>query len=221
LSIQDTRNAINYNLSHSGQVISTEKIKIKPSRIIQANKSGFLTTYWGNDNSENIYFYNSKDSTTSLIYKLPPYNDGGLSTDGYFIKNTQGEIAYVFYYLNKILTFSPDGKFKKSITTIDGDSLSKPIGKLTLGRFRPSKDAREIHGASAFHNQFVYVISNVCFKKTSDYCQNVVVDCYDVSLGKYINSFNLPFSNNTKINYLKILNQGIFLTHNNDIYLLN
>jgi hypothetical protein len=106
--------------------------------------------------------FKTLDSTTLDV--LPKLEDGGITTDGFFVKSYSGTVSHICYYLNKFQTFDSTGKFLYEAQTIDGEGLSPEV--IRYGKaFKPSPDAKVIHKDAFADFKYLYILSNV---KSSD-----------------------------------------------------
>jgi hypothetical protein len=144
--------------------------------------------------------------------------DGGMTTDGilHYDPTTQ-RFTFVHYYNNEYQSFTTDLRPVSKGHTIDTFSHFRFELSENKHVFSSQGPDHMVNAASCVYEGNLYVRSTLrADNDNSKYKNNVVIDVYEISTGKYTGSFYLPADPREKINKLAIYN-NILLMHCKDV----
>jgi|GEM_PF-6580494 len=134
-----------------------------------------------------------------------------ISSDGQILYDYQKNIiAYMYHYKNRIAVFDDSLNLAKEFNTIDTVSNS-----LVYGLKGPIMSSNQ---KGSVYNGILYVSSNLKADNESRkiYMENIPIDRYDLSTGKYLDSFYLPLSGTSIIKYMQAFNGNLIAIQYHD-----
>jgi hypothetical protein len=132
----------------------------------------------------------SQDST---LYEFPHFEDGGLSADGFYIRDVVSRNQfYVPFYNSGIIRYDEAHKSVHLIHTIDRTPPAN-IAVKTGNIYSSSSKSIIVNSAAAADGQYLYVLSYVLSEDAlkSNY-KGPAIDVYNIQTGQYESSFRLP-----------------------------
>lgn len=151
------------------------------------------------DSSLSYGVFKSVDLTTGKVSNEPAEisiieNDGGLTTDGFFVKLNDTSALYIFYYQdsykcideNLHLSFTRKLNFTAKDTPI--------VVKTGEGAYSFASPAVAKSARAFVNNNTLYVNSFLISdnEKPADFKYQSVIDMYDLKTGEYTKSFYIP-----------------------------
>lgn len=127
----------------------------------------------------------------STLFAFPRFDDGGLSADGFYTKNSH-HLFYVPFYNGGIIRYNEADNNIKLIHTIDNTPPSN-IAVLSGNIYNRSSKSVIVNSTAAADDQYLYVLSYVLSQDvvTNNY-KGPVVDVYAIESGRYEGSFRFP-----------------------------
>jgi hypothetical protein len=130
-------------------------------------------------------FATSFDST---LYGFPYFEDGGLSADGFYVRDTRYQF-YVPFYNSGIIKYDALHQHVSVIHTIDKTppfNVAVPSGNI----YNLSSKAVIVNSAATADDKYLYVLSYVLSADTDNY-RGPAVDVYNIERNAYEGSFRL------------------------------
>lgn len=171
------------------------------------------------DNYRNDIFsvYNSADSTASVIDTLlPHYGNGGMATDGMFIKSSNGKVAHLYFYMSRIFVFDKTGKPILQFNTLDGSNTPPPVIQTSAG-YATSPESKIIHSAAFAEGDSLYICSTVRSPDISrqGYDHNYLIDVYNLRTGVYEKTLLLPKEHDNRLSNLLVQDNAVYAVEKN------
>jgi len=158
-----------------------------------------------------------KDST---LYEFTHFEDGGLSADGFFTKNTHtGDLYYIPFYNSEIIHYNQPAKQISKLITIDKTppaNIAVPSGKI----YTLSGKAIFVNSAAAADDQYLYVLSYALSEdaQASGY-HGPSLDIYNIATGNYESSIRLPGYENLPVLQLAKYNDTLVAAYDKNVLL--
>ncbi|HEY0612715.1 MAG TPA: hypothetical protein VGD35_23725, partial [Chitinophaga sp.] len=158
-----------------------------------------------------------KDST---LYEFTYFEDGGLSADGFFTKNTHtGDLYYIPFYNSEIIRYNQPTKQISKLITIDKTppaNIAVPTGKI----YTLSGKAVFVNSTATADDQYLYVLSYALSEdaRASGY-RGPSLDIYNVATGQYETSIRLPGYENLPVLQLAKYNDTLVAAYDKNVLL--
>ncbi|QNK64400.1 hypothetical protein H7F33_07950 [Pedobacter sp. PAMC26386] len=156
--------------------------------------------------------------TDTLLYQFPFFKDGGLSADGFFIRNVASRYHfYIPFYNSGIIRYDELLNKISFLNTIDQTKASNIA--VTAGNiYTRSSKSIVINSTATADPKHLYVLSYVLSEDaiTSGY-RGPVVDVYSTVSGGYEGSFKLPGYQNKPVLQLAMYSDTLVAAYENNI----
>jgi outer membrane protein assembly factor BamB len=159
----------------------------------------------------------SSPGKDSVLHQFPFFEDGGLSADGFFIRNTSShDHFYIPFYNGQIIKYDDQLNKTSVFHTIDktkANNITVKTGKIYM---RSSKSI-VINSTATADAGHLYILSYVLTEEaaTSGY-RGPVIDVYNTKTGNYEGSFRLPgFENRPVIQLARYADKLVAAYENN------
>jgi hypothetical protein len=217
LSLIDPINMALTTLSNKGNVISYHKLSFQAIKAVLLSPSSLLIKGYDHYKKQNYFaLYTSKRDTLQYFESpMLDFDDGGISQDGFFVRNPQGSLCYVGAWLGQVLCFDAQGHFMKSFATIDRNEQPPATKKVNgYAQLLPKQNTSLTCMAAAANRQHLFVLSGVRGKgeRKEDFQNYNAIDCYDINSGQYLYSYQIPVNKSQEeIDALAASEEGLYL----------
>ncbi|WP_367864402.1 hypothetical protein [Pedobacter sp. WC2423] len=153
----------------------------------------------------------------SVLHQFPFFEDGGLSADGFFVRNLHShEHFYIPFYNGEIIKYDDQLNKTSLFHTIDqtkSGNITVKTGKI----YTRSSKSIVINSTAAVDDRYLYILSYVLTQDAaaSGY-RGPAIDVYHTKTGNYEGSFRLPgFENRPVIQLARYADKLIAVYENN------
>lgn len=178
---------------------------------------------------ENDFFVRSTDYATSLtsikkvnglkhttLYDFTHYADGGISADGFFLKDAaSAKLYYVPYYNAEVIQFDASDNKVSKIITIDKTRPANSVVPTSHG-YTISSKSRVINSAAAVDSTDLYVLSLTTSPGRHE-LPGTMIDVYSTVTGQYERSLQIPYFEGRPAALLDRSGSRLFVTFNNNV----
>ncbi|MCU0444248.1 MAG: hypothetical protein MUE85_04970 [Microscillaceae bacterium] len=156
LSLFDVKRHFLYQHNLKSKHLKQTSVPFSFYRAVQIDSVNFLFKTDKNDfeifslwNTNNKIIHNN-DTLLKTVEK------GGIITDGFFVKNKNGYIFHISYYLDEFICFSPNGTPKYSAKTVDIYSARPKT--LNIGnKYKPDPQNQMIHPTAFCNDNYLFI----------------------------------------------------------------
>lgn len=156
----------------------------------------------------------NKPGSSKLLYTFPKFDDGGLSSDGFFIKQEGGRKVFFIPLKNShIIQYDPDLARTSRIITIDQTppaNATVKMGEL----YTNSSKTLFVNFAAVADLQYVYVLSSATAK--DDEVTSYAIDLYYINNGKYATSIKLPAHKGKGASLMDKSGDALYIAYENE-----
>ncbi|MDO6435144.1 hypothetical protein Q4E93_31300 [Flavitalea sp. BT771] len=157
----------------------------------------------------------SRGADTTL-YTFTHYADGGISADGFFIKDRSSEKQFFIPYYNaEIIQYDEAGNKISKIITIDKTMPHNNVVPANHG-YTISSKSRIINIAAAADSAHLFVLSFASSPGKNE-PPGTVIDVYSTITGQYERSVQLPFFQGRRAALLERSGDRLFVAFDNDV----
>lgn len=159
---------------------------------------------------------NFNTALDSTLFEFPYFEDGGLSADGFYIRN-QPYHFYISFYNSGIISYDEQQNKLRVFHTIDNtppSNIAIPSGNI----YNRSSKAVMVNSTATADEQYLYVLSYVLSADTDNY-RGPAVDVYNIERGNYEGSFRLPGYQNKPVLQLSKRADTLIAVYEKDILL--
>lgn len=189
------------------------------TRAVHLSQDSFLIRGIFDDSLKNQEFIVKNVKTNNYLFAeqgLTMNNDGGLSTDGFFIVNKEEQgCYYVPYYTNSILKFDKHGHLIYKAETIDGGTIGPKVTSLGKGVFSLKEQTRPVHKQACCDTMNLFIISSAKSVNDKNEDKKVIVDVYAARNGNYLYSFHLPYYQGFQPSRIQSYKDGLLVLQGN------
>jgi hypothetical protein len=156
---------------------------------IPQSSSYLITSYDTVKKITELKLRNFNTSLDSTLYGFPYFEDGGLSADGFYIRD-KSYYFYISFYNSGIIRYDEQQDKIRIIHTIDNtppSNIAVPTGNI----YNRSSKAVIVNSTATADEKYLYVLSYVLSADTDNY-RGPAVDVYNIEHGNYEGSFRLP-----------------------------
>ena len=158
--------------------------------------------------------YNRGTDTT--LYTFTHYADGGISADGFFLKDRSSEKQFFIPYYNaEIIQYDEAGNNISKIITIDKTMPHNNVVPANHG-YTISSKSRIINIAAAADSAHLFVLSFASSRGKNE-PPGTVIDVYSTITGQYESSLQLPFFEGRRAVLLEKSGDRLYVAFNNDV----
>jgi|GEM_PF-1212574 len=177
------------------------------------------------------FFIRATDDATSLtslkkvdytggadttLYTFTQYPDGGISADGFFIKDRSSEKQFFIPYYNaEIIQYDEARNNISKIITIDKTMPHNNVVPASHG-YTISSKSRIINIAAAADSAHLFVLSFASSRGKNE-PPGTVIDVYSTITGQYESSLQLPFFEGRRAVLLEKSGDRLYVAFNNDV----
>jgi len=171
----------------------------------------------------------------ALFYKIDPLEgnaaieknvserlgDAGFINDGTLLYDAKlQQLVFVNYYSNRISVFDTNLALLNRYHTIDtvtraGVSLS--ISKQGIKSVTHKKPPRMINGPTSVYDAVLYVRSYLKGDNEQEFDNNIPIDRYSLTSGKYIGSIYLPYQSREKLESFMVTDKYLYALFRNKL----
>ncbi|GAA3933613.1 hypothetical protein GO495_17315 [Chitinophaga oryziterrae] len=161
--------------------------------------------------------FNAPAQDTTL-FEFPRFEDGGLSADGFYTKNT-GNQFYIPFYNGGIIRYDKIHNDIRLMHTIDNtppSNIAVPSGNI----YTRSSKSIIVNSTATADDQYLYILSYVLSEDAvaSNY-RGPAVDVYNIQDGQYEGSFRFPGYQNKPVLQLAKCADTLIAAYENNILL--
>ena len=158
--------------------------------------------------------YNRGADTT--LYTFTHYADGGISADGFFLKDRSSEKQFFIPYYNaEIIQYEEAGNKISKIITIDKTMPHNNVVPASHG-YTISSKSRIINIAAAADSAHLFVLSFASSPGKNE-PPGTVIDVYSTITGQYERSLQLPLFEGRRAVLLEKSGDRLYVAFNNDV----
>lgn len=156
----------------------------------------------------------------STLYEFPRFEDGGLSADGFYIRNVPSRNHfYIPFYNSGIIRYDEEHNSIQLMYTIDQtppSNIAVPTGNI----YTRSSKSIIVNSTATADDQYLYILSYVLSEDAlaSNY-RGPAVDVYNVKNGHYQGSFRFPGYQNKPVLQLAKCADTLMAAYENNILL--
>ena len=159
---------------------------------------------------------NYNRGTDTTLYTFTHYSDGGISADGFFLKDRSSEKQFFIPYYNaEIIQYDEAGNNISKIITIDKTKPHDNVVPASHG-YTISSKSRIINIAAAADSAHLFVLSFASSLGKNE-APGTVIDVYSTITGQYESSLQLPFFEGRRAVLLEKSGDRLYVAFNNDV----
>ncbi|SFD99830.1 hypothetical protein SAMN05518672_10490 [Chitinophaga sp. CF118] len=156
----------------------------------------------------------------STLYEFPRFEDGGLSADGFYIRNMPSRNHfYIPFYNSGIIKYDEQHNKIQVIHTIDHtppSNIAVPTGNI----YTRSSKSIVVNSTATSDQEHLYILSYVLSKDVlSSGYRGPAIDVYNIMSGKYEGSFRLPGYQNSPVLQLAKCSDTLIAAYEKNILL--
>jgi hypothetical protein len=175
--------------------------------------------------NSDAFFLRCTDDATSLtslkkgdstLYDLTHFADGGISADGFFVKDASSKKHYyVPFYNAEVIQFDEGSNKVSKIVTIDKTKPSNSVVPTSNG-YTISSKSRAINLAADADSADLYVLS-LSSAPGKHELPGTMIDMYSTSTGQYERSLQVPYFEGHPMALLARSGYGLFAAFDNSV----
>ena len=185
---------------------------------VYLSPGSFVARVFDSSHQQNILrkFSNNEAVDDHAVIPDKQY-DGIFCSDGMLVTTPlKDKCIYTFYYRNSIICFDSSMNVLYKTNTIDTTAHFKTALSLIPGGRAIASPPHVVNRLCAIGYQNIFIISTLRGdnEKNHTFNENDVVDRYDLSSGKYLNSFYIPRIYGKQIRSFAVMNNTLFALYN-------
>lgn len=156
------------------------------------------------------------DHSDTALYSFAHFQDGGISSDGFFCKDAVShQLFYIQFYNSEIIRYDERGNQVSKIITID---RTKPRNNSvpTEHGFTVDGKTKMLNLAATADSAHLYLLSGIASRENKELF-GTAVDIYSTRTGRYENSLQFPYYKDIQVTMLEKAGDRLLVGFGNTI----